>query len=227
MKIKNNVNSGFKGKLEDFNDLQPVGFKAPYHSEITKKSILERGFVQPFAMCEINGDLFICDGHLRKDLIYELINDGHQVPEEFSYYLIDVNNDRKKAIDILFSFNTKTNPIDLEVLTEWVNIEQVEVEVTSLNVVDLTDIEEETEVLEAQDDDFDSTPPEEPETVLGDLYEIGDHRLLCGDSTDSDQVAKLMNGQKADMVFTDPPYGMAYESNAWDSKKNEVKQNIF
>ena len=208
MKIKNNVNSGFKGKLEDFNDLQPVGFKAPYHSEITKKSILERGFVQPFAMCEINGDLFICDGHLRKDLIYELINDGHQVPDEFSYYLIDVNNDRKKAIDILFSFNSKTNPIDIEVLTEWVNIEQVEVEVTSLNVVDLTDIEEETEVLEAQDDDFDSTPPEEPETVLGDLYEIGDHRLLCGDSTDSDQVAKLMNGQKADMVFTDPPYNM-------------------
>ena len=137
MKIKNNVNSGFKGKLEDFNDLQPIGFKTPYHSEITKKSILERGFVQPFAMCEINGELFICDGHLRKDLIYELINDGHQVPEEFSYYLIDVNNDRKKAIDILFSFNTKTNPIDLEVLTEWVNIEQVEVEVTSLNVVDI------------------------------------------------------------------------------------------
>ena len=145
MKIKNNVNSGFKGKLEDFNDLQPIGFKTPYHSEITKKSILERGFVQPFAMCEINGELFICDGHLRKDLIYELINDGHQVPEEFSYYLIDVNNDRKKAIDILFSFNTKTNPIDLEVLTEWVNIEQVEVEVTSLNVVDLTDIEENEE----------------------------------------------------------------------------------
>ena len=139
MKIKNNVNSGFKGKLEDFNDLQPVGFKAPYHSEITKKSILERGFVQPFAMCEINGDLFICDGHLRKDLIYELINDGHQVPDEFSYYLIDVNNDRKKAIDILFSFNTKTNPIDIEVLTEWVNIEQVEVEVTSLNVVDINE----------------------------------------------------------------------------------------
>jgi site-specific DNA-methyltransferase (adenine-specific) len=82
----------------------------------------------------------------------------------------------------------------------------------------------ETEVLEASEDDFDTTPPEEPITVLGDLYEIGEHRLLCGDSTDSDQVAKLMNGQKADMVFTDPPYGMAYESNAWDSKKSEVKQ---
>jgi 16S rRNA G966 N2-methylase RsmD len=63
-----------------------------------------------------------------------------------------------------------------------------------------------TEVLDAEEDDFDTTPPEIPITVLGDLYEIGEHRLLCGDSTDSDQVAKLMNGGKADMVFTDPMY---------------------
>jgi DNA modification methylase len=67
------------------------------------------------------------------------------------------------------------------------------------------------EVLEAEEDDFDTTPPLEPITVLGDLYEIGEHRLLCGDSTDSDQVAKLMNGQKADMAHNDPPYGMKKE----------------
>ena len=63
--------------------------------------------------------------------------------------------------------------------------------------------------------DEDAVPdvPEEPETKPGDVWILGRHRLMCGDSTSIDAVERLMDGRKADMVFTDPPYGVDYQSN--------------
>ena len=83
----------------------------------------------------------------------------------------------------------------------------------------------EDEVLEAEEDDYTEPDNLQVDVVLGDLIEIGEHRLLCGDSTCSDTVAKLMDGEKADMVFTSPPYNANTKAGQGDifNKKKSVK----
>jgi DNA modification methylase len=98
------------------------------------------------------------------------------------------------------------NEWDVEQLTEW-----------GLDIPDYA-----IEQPEAVEDDYEIPDTIETDIVLGDLFEIGQHRLLCGDSTDSDSVAKLMGGQLADLVVTDPPYNTGMKGNknakAWLSQ---------
>lgn len=80
--------------------------------------------------------------------------------------------------------------------------------------------------LDVAEKEFEGDPDEVPEVVepvakLGQIYKLGEHRLMCGDSTDEATVAKLMNGEKADMVFTDPPYGMFLDAD-YSGMKNDL-----
>ena len=121
--------------------LQPQNFKHIFNYKHIEQSILENGFVNPFFVWEYDGVIYSIDGVTRKEILSNL----EGVPELLPAVFIDAKN-RQDAIKILLSvFNTKENPIDLEVLTEWIEIEQVEVEVTSLNVVDIKDISDSDE----------------------------------------------------------------------------------
>lgn len=76
------------------------------------------------------------------------------------------------------------------------------------------------------DDDDAPAVPVEPTTKLGDLYLLGEHRLLCGDSTNVDDAAKLMGGQKADMVFTDPPYNIGSHASEFFMTGTSVSKSL-
>ena len=153
------------------------------------------------------GELIVICGNMRLKALKEL--GIKEVPTK----ILPTETTVEKLKAYTIKDNVSFGDHDFEMLTNEWDVEQLEdwgLDMPSFEV----------ENLEAEEDDFDGTPPEEPKTVLGDLYEIGEHRLLCGDSTDSDSVAKLMNGSKADMVFTDPPYLMDFKGNvSWDEKK--------
>jgi len=187
-------------------DLKPAPYNPRKSNEKQEKHLktsLEKfGVVEPIIFNKQTG--FIVGGHFR---VRELKKLGYK---EVDCVIVDLSQEDEKELNI--RLNANTGEWDWEMIAnEW---EPVQLEEWGLDIPDFSA----DEVLEAQEDDFDEAPPENPITVLGDLYEIGEHRLLCGDSTDSDQVGKLMDGKKADMVFTDPPY---------DLENEDYHSNIF
>ena len=114
---------------------------------------------------------------------------------------LKTNDEKRKKLAILDNSTTDNSDFDFQALQEDFNLE----ELADLGVeVENMETEEEQEVVEDE-------VPEQVETKVkkGDIWKLGNHRLMCGDSTLFDDVEKLMNGEKADMVFTDPPYNVA------------------
>ena len=192
------------------NELKPYENNSRTHDEIQIKqiceSIKEYGWTNPILIDEKG---MIIAGHGRVEAGKKL--DIKEVP---CIVLSGLTEAQKKAYviaDNKMALNAGWNEELLK--TELENLKELDfdLELTGFNIDELDELfkqdEEEQEIVE---DDFDIEPPEEPKAKLGDIYQLGNHRLMCGDSTSEEDVAKLMNGVKADMVFTDPPYNIAY-----------------
>jgi site-specific DNA-methyltransferase (adenine-specific) len=182
----------------DINSIKPYKNNAKLHPkeqiEQIKKSIEQFGMDDPIGIWKDE----IVEGHGRLIACKEL--GYNEVPIIRLDHLTD---EERKAYTLAHNKLTMNSDFDIDILNE---------ELASFDDIDMSnfgfdmdfDTEEETEVIE------DEVPevPEEPKAKLGDIYQLGSHRLMCGDSTKKEDIEKLMNNQKANVVYTDPPYGM-------------------
>jgi DNA modification methylase len=168
----------------------------------------------------VNDDMIILGGNMRFKACKEA------GLKEVSIIKVSGLSEEKQR-EFLIKDNVSGGEWDWQLLNDW---DALELESWGLDLP----AEFVTE-LEAEEDDFEA--PEggiETDIVLGDLFEIGEHRLLCGDSTDSDAVARLMDGQKADIAFTSPPYnagknvrGNFYENDNDDKSNDDYVKFLY
>ena len=143
----------------------------------------------------VNKDMIILGGNMR----YKACKEAWL--KEIPVIVADLTEEQER--EFLIKDNVSGGEWDWDILAnEW---DKEELEEWGL------DTTFETVEPEAEEDDFEVDEGLKTDIVLWDLFEIGEHRLLCWDSTNIDDVNKLMNGEKADMVFTDPPYNMGYK----------------
>jgi DNA modification methylase len=195
----------------DINSIKPYKNNAKQHPkeqiEQIKTSIEMFGMDDPIGVW--NNE--IVEGHGRLIACKEL---GYtEVPIIRLDHLTD---EERKAYTLAHNKLTMNSDFDLDILNEeLVNFDTIDMSEYGFDL-DFNVDDEEQEIVEDEVPDV----PEEPKAKLGDIYQLGNHRLMCGDSTSEEDVAKLMDGVKADLVVTDPPYNVAL----WDEDIEELKK---
>ena len=187
--------------------LKPYKNNARTHSdeqiEKIAKSMKEFGFINPVL---VDGNLNVIAGHGR--ILGAKKLGMKEVP---CLFIEDLTEEQKRAYIIADNRLAEDAGWDKELLKiELEDLKNMNFDIT-LTGFELEDFDfsmDETKVIE---DEFDETVPEEPTSKKGEIYKLGKHFLMCGDSTDINDVEKLMNGVKADMLLTDPPYNVDYE----------------
>lgn len=189
--------------------IQPKGFKElskPAYQKL-RNSIIENNFVESFKVWD-NGKTYLLDGVHRCKVLDILDGEGYDIPDKFRADFIECK-DKKQAKKMILVYSSRYAKLLEEGLYEFVQDLDWD-EITK--VVDFADIDidrftdgymRDTEGLTDEDEIPEVT---EAITKTGDLWLLGDHRVLAGDATKKEDVERLMDGQKADMIFTDPPY---------------------
>ena len=186
--------------------------------EKIKRSIEEFGYVEPVI---VNEDMTIVGGHQRAKVLSTL---GF---EEIDCVVISVDKTKEKALNI--ALNKITGDWDTEALATLLN----ELDKESYNI-ELTGFEwDEAEKLlktlgqddNSADDDYEMELPEDPISKRSDVWLLGRHRLMCGDSTLSEDIKVLTEGKTVEMVFTDPPWNVNYGATDHPSWKSRTIQN--
>ena len=195
------MNQNLKIEYVPIGDLKSYERNAKLHPQEQiqqiKNSILEFGFNDPIAVWKDNE---IIEGHGRL-----------MAAEELAYKEIPVirldslSDEQRKAYMLAHNQLTMNTGFDLDILNlELGNIKTIDMSDFGFDL-DLPDFDEPAEVVE---DDYNEEPPAEPKSKLGDIWQLGNHRLICGDSTDPAVIDRLMDGVKAKLLLTDPPYGI-------------------
>ena len=182
----------------------------PRHNEDAVEKVMasihEFGFKVPLVIDKNN---VVVTGHTRLKAAKKL-----GIEEVPCVVADDLSDAQIKAFRIADNKVSEYAEWDEELLqVELEQLEELDFNLDSLSIdfsdFDL-DVGDDIEEIEPEEVEVPEVP-EEPKAKLGDIYQLGNHRLMCGDSTSIDDVEKLMNGEKADMVFTDPPYGVDYK----------------
>lgn len=203
-------------------DLTPYANNSRTHSEEQVKeiaaSIKEFGFTNPILVGE---DDVIIAGHGRLMAAQSL--GIEEVPTIPLIGLSEVQRQAYVIADNKLALNAGWNTETLLKELEAIELKGFDVSLTGFNVEEIKALV--PEVLSEGLTDEDAVPELQPDpiTKLGDVWVLGNHRLMCGDSTSIDAVETLMNGEKADMVFTDPPYNIDYQG--VKDKREKIKND--
>lgn len=174
-------------------------------------SIEECGFNDPIAIDENN---VIIEGHGRYLALQQM---GEEEVE--CIRLTHLTEEQKKAYILIHNKLTMNTGFDDEMLQMELQ-DIVDIDMSEFGF-ELEDIELEDYSREVEEDDYDEEPPTEPKAKFGQIYQLGRHRLMCGDSTDRTMVDELLNGARVDLVMEDPPYGINAEKMTMGSGKKD------